>query len=435
MNEKVIHDPLHGSISVNGVFLDILSRHEMQRLRNVKQLGMANTVFPGANHTRMEHSLGVYHLAGRMASAIALNREDTDLVRAAALLHDVCHLPYSHNLSEMYESRTGADHMETARSLIKGTIPTYRERDEDILGGTGTIAELLESNGISADAVCDLISKPRSDVKGLDAFMSAGEKQSFFPSKDHLHQIIHGPVDADQMDYLLRDSHYTGVAHGTIDTERLLTQMKVHNNTIVLERGGVTAAEGLMVSRALMYTSVYFNKTVRIAEMMLSKAAELSDIDTETLHLMDDPCLMNCLIENGGRPSGIMRSLIHRRLYKKAFSAYSIDMDEDQTKKIVKYSGYEDKKKLEDEIADAAGIDYSEVIADVPSRSSLLSQVKIGKTDVSIMYDGRVRPITRISPVSKALQSRDTFDWAIMISAPGEHTERVKKAAASILNL
>ena len=435
MTEKVIHDPLHGSISVKDVFLDILSRHEMQRLHNVKQLGMANTVFPGANHTRLEHSLGVYHLAARMGNALELSKEDADHIKAAAMLHDVCHLPFSHNLSELYENRTGTDHMELARPLIKGTIPTYRERDEDILGNEGTISELLERNGLSSDVVCDLIARPRSRTEGLDAFMSTGEKQSFFSSKDHLHQIIHGPVDADQMDYLLRDAHYTGVAHGSIDIERLMTQMKVHNNTIVLERGGVVAAEGLMVSRALMYSSVYFNKTVRIAEMMLSKAAELSNIDLSTLHVMDDADLRNMLLEQKGKQSEIMRSLIYRKLYKKAFSAYTTDLNEEQISKIVRYSVYEDKKRLESEIADEAGIDYGDVIVDIPSRSALLSSVKIGKTDVSILYDGRVRPITRISPVSKALQSRDTFDWAVMVSSPKDHVEDVRKAAVSILNL
>ena len=434
-SEKVIHDPLHGSIAVDDTFLKILSRHEVQRLHSVKQLGMACAVFPGANHTRLEHSLGVYHLAGRMAKALGLSNEDAVHVKMAAMLHDVCHLPYSHNLSELFENRTGRDHMELARPLIKGTIPTYSERDEDMLGGTGTIAEVLEAEGISSDLVCDLIANPRSAIDGLDKFTEGGAKQSFFSSKDHLHQMIHGPVDADQMDYLMRDAHYTGVAHGSIDTERLLTQMKVHNNKIVLERGGVVAAEGLMVSRALMYTSVYFNKTVRIAEMMLSKAVELSDVDMDTIHLMDDPDLRSELIRGGGKPSEMIRRLMHRRLYKKAFTAYSIDLDEEQMKKIIRYSGYADKKKLEDEIAEEAGVDYSEVIVDMPSRSSLLSSVKIGKTDVLIMFDGRVRPITRISPVSKALQSRDTFDWAVMVSSPYEHKEKVGRAAASVLNL
>jgi len=431
--EKVIHDPLHGSISVSGVFLELLSRHEIQRLHNVKQLGMASAVFPGANHTRLEHSLGVYHLAGRMGNAVGLGKEDAVHVRAAALLHDVCHLPFSHNLSELFENRTGSDHMEMARELIYGRIRTYNERDEDILGGTGTIAELLGSNGISSEIVCDLISEPRSNINGLDTFSEG--KQSFFSSKDHLHQMIHGPVDADQMDYLLRDAHYTGVAHGSIDIERLLTQMKVHNNKMVLERGGVVAAEGLMVSRALMYTSVYFNKTVRIAEMMLSKAAELADLDMRTLHLKDDQDLRNELIEQGGKPSKLMRMLNNRMLYKKAYSAYSIDLSEDQMSTILRYSGYKDKKRLEDEIAETAGVDYSEVIVDMPSRSSLLSNARIGKTDVLILYEGRVRPITKLSPVSKALQSRDIFDWAIMVSAPPELKEKVGKAADSILNL
>ena len=434
MTEKVIHDPLHGSIAVDGVFLKLLSRHEVQRLRNVRQLGMANAVFPGANHTRLEHSLGVFHLAGRMCKALRLDDEETKHVCAAALLHDICHLPYSHNISELYEYRTGTDHMELARPLIKGTIPTYPERDKEMLDGTGSIAELLEDNGISSDTVCDLIAKPRSVPEGLDMF-AEGRKRSFFPSKDHLHQMIHGPIDADQMDYLLRDAHYTGVAHGSIDVERLLTQMKVYNNTIVVERGGIVAAEGLMVSRALMYTSVYFNKTVRIAEMMLSKAAELSDVDMKSIHLMDDPDLRNALIGAGGRSSQIARALIHRKLYKKAFSAYTIDLDEEQISKVASYSRYENKKRLEDEIAEDAGIDYSEVIVDIPSRSSLLSNAKIGKTDVSIYYDGRVRPITRISPVAKALQSRDTFGWAIMVSAPEAHTEKVRRAASSILSL
>jgi len=435
MTGKVVHDPLHGSIPIDGVFLKVLSRHEMQRLRSVKQLGMANLVFPGANHTRLEHSLGVYHLAGRMGSALHLDDDDITHIKMAALLHDICHLPYSHNIAELYEHRTGTDHMELARQLIKGTIPTYRERDRDMFAGIGTIEELLEDNGISCDTVCDIIAKPRSGAEGLDAFMSSGDKQSFFSSKDHLHQIIHGPVDADQMDYLLRDSHYTGVAHGSIDIERLLTQMKVFNNTIVLERGGVTAAEGLMVSRALMYTSVYFNKTVRIAEMMLSKAVELSKADMGTIHLMDDPELTEYLINGGGTSSDMMRALIHRRLYKKAFSAYSIDLDDDQVKKLVRYSSYAEKKKLEDEIADEADLDYSEVIVDIPSRSSLLSNAKIGKTDVSILHNGRVRSITKISPVSKALQSRETYDWAVMVSSPDEHKEKAERAAASILDL
>ena len=129
---KTVYDPIHGSISVGGPFLDLLDRHEMQRLRHVRQLGLSNTVFPGANHTRFEHSLGVYHLSGRMADALDLPKEEADTLRAAAMLHDVCHPPFSHTLERTMESLTGCDHMEMSRRLVFGEVPSYMARDKEL---------------------------------------------------------------------------------------------------------------------------------------------------------------------------------------------------------------------------------------------------------------------------------------------------------------
>jgi len=431
---KIIHDPLHGSIKVDGIFLDILDRHEFQRLHYVKQLGLANKVFPGANHTRSEHSLGVYHLAGRMTDALDLCDEESKAIRAAAMLHDICHPPFSHTMEEILENETGSDHMELARKLITGRIPTFMERDRDLFGGSEPISKILEAEGISPEFVCDLISYHESKKEGLDVFMTS-EKQSFFSSKDYAHQIIHGPVDADQMDYLVRDAHYTGVSHGSIDMDRLMSQMRLFNNTLVLEKGGIIATEGLMVSRALMYSSVYYHKTVRIAEMMLTKAAEISGLDLSELYLMDDSDMTSALISSGGKSSELMRSVLRRILYKKAFAMYTIDMDEDALSDLAKHSGYDDRKRLEAEIAEQAGVDFSDVVVDMPSRSTLLNNVKIGKTGVSILHDGKVRPITKFSPLAKALQSRSIFDWAVMVSAPAEHAEVVGKAAERVLSL
>lgn len=431
--KKIIHDPLHGSISIDGMFLDILDRHEFQRMHSIKQLGLGNTVFPGANHTRLEHSLGVYHLAGRMASAIGMDTEETNAVRAAAMLHDICHPPFSHTMEELMEFETGMDHMELARRLIKGDIPICMERDEDIFGSEGTISEILESNGISTEFVCDLISLPESKKDNLDIF--SGESQTHFTSKDYAHQIIHGPVDADQMDYLVRDAHYTGVSHGSVDMDRLLSQMRIFNNKLVLEKGGIAATEGLMVSRALMYSSVYYHKTVRIVEMMLTKAVEISGIDIHELYLMDDSDLTSMLIARGGKASELVRSVLRRRLYKKAFAVYSMDMDDDMTSRIAEFTGYEKRKELEAEIADRADVTIADVVVDLPSKSALMSNVKIGKTNVPILYDGKVKPITRFSPLAKSLQSRPIFDWAVMVSAPKEHSEAVNKAAKKVLNL
>jgi len=431
---KIIHDPLHGSIRIDGIFLDILDRHEFQRMHSVKQLGLSYSVFPGANHTRLEHSLGVYHLAGKMAETIEMDDEDSQAVRAAAMLHDICHPPFSHTMEEIMEENTGLDHMDLAKRLIFGEIPTHLERDEDLFGGFEPISEILESDGISSEFVCDLISLPKSRSDNTD-LLSFDGKQSFFTSKDYAHQIIHGPVDADQMDYLVRDAHYTGVAHGSIDLDRLMSQMRIFNSTLVLEKGGIAATEGLMVSRALMYSSVYYHKTVRIVEMMLTKAAEVSGQDMSHLYLMDDADLTNMLIGAGGKASEITRSVLRRRLYKKAFALYTADADEDVLYNLTKYSKYDDRKELEYEIADKAGVSYTDVVADIPSKSALLSSIKIGKTDVPILHDGKVRSITRFSPLAKALQSRSIFDWSVMISSPPEHTEAVEKAAKKVLGL
>ncbi|MDR2846659.1 MAG: HD domain-containing protein [Candidatus Methanoplasma sp.] len=432
---KTIHDPLHGSIKVDGPFLEILDRHEMQRLRGVRQLGFGNMVFPGANHTRFEHSLGVYHLAGRMASAIGLSEEDSLTVRAAGLLHDICHAPFSHTMEEIVEDRTGSDHMSLAGDLIKGRIPTHGSRDDDILAGKGTIADILEKNGISSDSVCGLIEYPDSRNDGLDAF-SGDTRTSHFRSRDYMHQIIHGPVDADQMDYLVRDAHYTGVTHGSIDIERLLSTMKVFNDRIVLERRGVAAAEGLMVSRSLMYTSVYYHRTVRIIRMMLTKAAEASSIDVENIHLWTDADLMDFLTREGGTPSRIVRSVQNRVLYKKAVTRSSEETSDDLSELLSKHSGYRNRKALEQEIADKAGVDVSKVIVDIPPRSALLSSVNIGKTDVSILdEEGKVRSLTKLSSIAKALQSRDTFGWTLLVASPEEDSEPVAKAARKVLGL
>lgn len=192
---KVIQDPVHGAIGIEGVFLEVLDRPEMQRLRRVKQLGLGNLVFPGANHTRFEHCLGTYHLAGRMADAIGLDGDDSRAVRMAGLLHDVCHPPFSHALEEAMEEATGMGHMDLAKALVFGDIPFHREEDSDIFGGMDTLAETMEADGISPEEVCGLISSPESTGEEvLDRFWNRHE---YFPSKDYSHQIIHGPVDAD----------------------------------------------------------------------------------------------------------------------------------------------------------------------------------------------------------------------------------------------
>jgi len=432
---KTVHDPLHGGVRVDGFFLDLLNRHEMQRLRGVKQLGSANLVFPGANHTRFEHCLGTYALAGRMAEAIGLNEEDTLAVRTAGLLHDICHGPFSHSTEEIMEDRTGLDHMELARRLIKGQVRTYRKRDEDLFGGSDSIAEVIAAHGVDPDEVCDLIAYPTTTPKEANQLDLDGNV-SYFPSKDYIHQIIHGPVDADQMDYLVRDAHYTGVAMGNIDIDRLLDTMRVVNDCIVIARSGAPAAEGLMVSRALMYSSVYYHQTVRIIKCMLTKAVEAADLDLQEIYLWDDADLTAALIAKGGVPSYLVRCLQNRVLYKKAVSVLSSDTSNDLAAFLARHSPYRKRQELEQEIADKAGVELWQVSVETPSPSTLLSKIKIGKTDVSILDpDGKVRSLARSSPIARALQSRDAFGWSLVVSCPASCRGAVTAAAKKVLSL
>ncbi len=429
---KVVQDPVHGSIEVDGVFLEIMDRHEMQRLRSVKQLGLGNLVFPAANHTRFEHCLGTYHLAGRMADAIGLDREDSDAVRMAGLLHDICHPPFSHALEPIMEEATGLDHMELARALIKGDIPNHLPESDDILGGLPTMAEIMESQGISADDVCGIIAYPESTgEEALDRFWN---KHEYFPSKDYAHQIIHGPVDADQMDYLMRDAHHTGVSHGSIDSERLIKTMMVQNDRIVLRRGGITAAEGLMVSRSLMYTTVYFHETVRIAQRMLTKAVEGSGLDLSDIYLRGDSDLMSMVAASGGKPSRNVRRVAARMLNKKAFAVYSEDMTDEKAEVLLEYTGREGARRLEDEIADAAGVDPFDVGAELTSSSNLQGRMRIGKTDVAIADEGgRIKSLARFSPIARSLQARDPYGWALLVSALESDRDAVRRAAQKVL--
>jgi HD superfamily phosphohydrolase len=433
---KTVYDPVHGAITVGGTYLKILDRREMQRLRGVKQLGLGYFVFPGANHTRFEHCLGTYCIAGRMSEAIGLSEEDTAAVRTAALMHDICHAPFSHTLEGVMEEATGLDHMELARNLITGKRRYYPEKDEDLYGGTEPIGSILEDAGIDTQEVCDLIAFPESTERDL-GLMKLDGPVDHFPSKDYIHQIIHGPVDADQMDYLLRDAHYTGVMMGKIDLDRLLTTMRVVNDRICIQRSGAPAAEGLMVSRALMYSSVYFHPTAKIIERMVVKAVlGAEDMDLSEIYLWDDSEMIHRLVEYGGMPSHMMRQILGRRFYKRALTVSEQDTSEDLVSLLTGYVGMRKRLELEAEIAAKAGLDPSEVAVITAPVSSMKSEAKIGKTDVSILDpDGKVRSLTRSSPIAKALQSREPYGWTVTVACPEVNKEAVAKAATKVLGL
>ena len=425
---KTINDTVHGTIRLDAVTLELLETLELQRLNSIRQLGLTYLVFPGANHSRIEHSLGVGHVAGEMADALGAPPQERRLVACAGLLHDLGHGPFSHTLEHVLSARLDRDHMDVTMDLITGKGEGADAAARKSLGGVLTVPEVLEKHDVDPKAVAALIKGPAESKGGL----SVHRGQAHFGARRYLAQVIHSAVDADQIDYLLRDSHYTGVALGMIDVRRLMQTFVVHNGQLAVHRKGVPALEGMLTARALMYSSVYFHKTVRIAEQMLSRAVERSPGDIAVVQRMVDADLLRWLEAQGGFPQEIARRLKYRKLYKRAWVRGKYELDDTQRKALASLADPEDRQEAEDAIAKRAGASPGGVILDIPLPELLISEPRIAKTDVPILDGSRIAPLRRASPLARALQLRDVSDWVGMVAArPAEqavvarHVERV----------
>lgn len=373
-------------------------------------------------------------MAKTMAASLELSKEDTRTVCAAAMLHDLGHSPYSHTLEEVIENITGMDHMNTTCDVIMGRIPFVTETYKKTMGETAPIAEVLENEGISAEDVCSLISASSRESPNWQTYFDLENGQGSFREKTYLKNIISGPLDVDQMDYLQRDAYYTGVAHGTIDVDRLMQTVTISHGGLAIHKSGLVAVEGLMVARSLMYTSVYFHKTVRIAEMMLCKAIDTAPPSIlQNAHLNTDAALNLELQNNNEDSQRLMTLLNYRRLYKKALSETASSLSDEQRTSLIEIADYKKRKQKEIEIADRAGVPHTDVTLDIPSKSILLSELTIGKTEVPILDNGRVRTLSKYSPLARAIQARSVHDWAFLVSSPQHCAEDVRKAAAKVL--
>jgi HD superfamily phosphohydrolase len=184
-----------------------------------------------------------------------------------------------------------------------------------------------------------------------------------------------------------------------------------------------------------MYTSVYFHKTVRIAEMMLCKAVEAAPDDAvEGIWRQDDGALEQQLLRCGGAASRLMGMIRYRMLYKRAYFQNTADLTPESLAALLKLTDYQRRKEMEEDIALRAGVDPSEVIVDLPSREALLTESRIGKTEVPILDGDRVRALSKYSPLAKALQTRGIHDWAVMVSCPENLKADVAKAAERSLS-
>ena len=365
-NIKLIKDPIYGFIEIDvskeKIILDIIDTVEFQRLRFITQLGLSFYTYPSANHTRFEHSLGVYRLASEFLSKIPENEidvEDRTIFKIASLIHDLGHGPFSH----VWENITKTI---TKKRLGKKNYPSHEDWLINILNDNTQISTLLEKEGIL------------KDVKSLICFIysikSKCKRVRSKPSWLILLKLLSSELDIDRLDYILRDSYFTGVASGVYDFDRLrysLIYDKEYKRLAVRERDYLTI-EGFFISRYHMYRMVYNHKTTISAETVVKNAflraydlyksnkleeSKIIPPIRETLHNdchpavshyihLTDPVLMAQIYVWAKAKDPILKDLstrlINRELFKPILLKRNLTQDDEaKIKQIIDKHGYE----------------------------------------------------------------------------------------------
>lgn len=271
-----VHDPLHGHVTISRLESLLIGTREVQRLRRIQQLGLADIAFPGANHTRFEHSIGTMHVADMIARTLGLDEREIQKVRAAALLHDVGHSAFSHSVEAVlarnptYAPQIGGrrfySHEMFTRHIVENNFPMYDHIAEEVRSVFGVDASSF---------FFEVAAIATGDVEGAD--------------KPYLAQIVSGDIDADRLDFLMRDSYHTGVSLGLVDVEQIVGSLALHDDRMVLggsdsysEDMTIAAAESMLIARSHHYSAIIHNPLTQSVRAMLLRALE------DTLDGMED---------------------------------------------------------------------------------------------------------------------------------------------------
>jgi HD superfamily phosphohydrolase len=371
-----IRDPVHGNIAFDETEEAIIDTPEMQRLRRIKQLDVACLIFPGANHTRFEHSLGVMHVTKELTAA---NRIVAGEFSCAALLHDIGHGPFSHLCENLVKEYTKKDHEQTGEARIRESAI------RDIISGSG---------------------------------LSFGRVMGYFRAGRTM-DIVNGALGSDRIDYLMRDAHYTGVAYGVIDYERLKSRLTISKGRIAIFESGIAAAEALLIARYFMHSNVYTHHAKIIAGEMLLNAAgralEEGAISGAELSRMHDEQLVGALLGSGiAACSNTVKRVMERRIYKRA------------------YYGTVGIGVSQREIAEAitrTGIGRDEFVVHVVSLPGSKDDI-----DVADAEGRRIGRLTELSPFIKTLNSVLTGTRKLLVACDPKNAGKANAAVRRLVS-
>ena len=376
--KKFIRDSVYGDIRLNKFEVKIMDMPQFQRLRRIKQLGLISLIYPGATHTRFEHCIGTMNLGSKLAEELNLTKDEIELIRVSGLLHDIGHGPFSH----VSEGVLSVPHEELTKYVVTKT----------------SMRDLLEEK-FDVNEIADIVN-----------------------GKGRLGPIISGELDVDRMDYLLRDSHNTGVSYGIIDYERIISNLKLRDG-LILDIKGVQAAEGALVSRYFMYPSVYQHHTTRIVNSMfrraLQKTIDEKIIDEKDIYKYDDNDIIAIFRQCDSEfVNDIMYRLDNRHIPKRV---KTIRLDNFKSPEKMYKIDSQTLRKAEKEISEDFNIDKNYVfinIAEYPRFDEMKTQVNV---------DDKLYPLTKISNIISALSKARFNIPDLSVYVPEEEKDKLQK--------
>lgn len=403
-----VKDPVFGYLHFTPDEKNIIDTKTFQRLTRIRQLAGAEYVYPAANHTRFEHSLGVMYLAGELSKNLEpiISSEEQSELRLAGLLHDVGHGAFSHIFETVLNKFFKINHEDMTQRLIKN----------------GELRDIIKKAGYSPDKISKL---------------ATGQLDQ--RNKMYLNQILRGTVDVDKMDYIVRDSYHTGAGYSA-DVWRLIYTMEIIDNNLSVSSTAVYTLEAFLLARVESFKSIYFHKTARAAQIMIGQALvkafeeepffSPNDLD-EYVELND--YIVWSMLKKTRSSSKIIDDLEHRRLLKSVYENVVITKEEAMTKLFNKEQV---RSSIEREIAERARVSEENVLIDLP----LVPSVPYGysskdeKFEVPIFNKKNSSQLESGSDVSKIIESMKGYLNIIRVYTTVEHREKVKKAALKVLS-
>ena len=406
----IIKDPIHGYIRISQDEKTIVDTRPVQRLRRLRQLAGSEYVYPAANHTRFEHVLGAMHLAGELAEVLParLDIHDQQVLRLAALVHDIGNGPFSHVFEPLMVRHLKKTHEDLVPWLVNET----------------ELGEKLENAGFNPKKL------------GLLAVGRLRERK-----RPYMDQIISSSVDVDKMDFLVRDSFHTGAGYGSVDVHRLLYTMDVINGNLSVDGRAVATLESFLLARLESFRTIYFHRASRAVQIMIVQALEaakdelsLLSFDEPDDYLRLDDYKVWTDLRQCKESRKIMQDLEARRLLKCAYEK-TVFAPEELVSNVITNDSV--REKIQSEIAKKARVGAGDVIIDVPTLPSVPyhNAVEIQPLDIPVFRRGPSgeKEIVQLSDISRIIGVLRTFMNLVRVYTKGQYRSRVESASKQVL--